>query len=79
MSNLKATLLPTGDDQSGYNIPEIRACPELGDFLSQSEEELARANPSQAPELTRRLLCDSYMFLYQNPAAPLSTSNPQEP
>ncbi|XP_071371714.1 ubiquitin carboxyl-terminal hydrolase CYLD isoform X2 [Centroberyx affinis] len=59
-----------GDDQSGYNIPEIRACPELGDFLSQSEEELARANPSQAGELVRRLLCDSYMFLYQKPSKP---------
>uniref|UniRef100_A0A3Q4N9L6 ubiquitinyl hydrolase 1 n=1 Tax=Neolamprologus brichardi TaxID=32507 RepID=A0A3Q4N9L6_NEOBR len=53
------------DDQSGYNIPEVRACPELGDFLSQPEEELSQANPSQAPELVRRLLCDSYMFLYQ--------------
>uniref|UniRef100_A0A3B4GU74 ubiquitinyl hydrolase 1 n=1 Tax=Pundamilia nyererei TaxID=303518 RepID=A0A3B4GU74_9CICH len=51
------------DDQSGYNIPEVRACPELGDFLSQPEEELSQANPSQAPELVRRLLCDSYMFL----------------
>ncbi|KAK2862522.1 hypothetical protein Q5P01_002055 [Channa striata] len=64
-----------GDDRSGYNIPEIQACPELGDFLSQSEEELIRANPSQAPELVRRLLSDSYMFLYQNPAMPLSKPN----
>ncbi|XP_071350800.1 ubiquitin carboxyl-terminal hydrolase CYLD [Trachinotus anak] len=68
-----------GDDQSGYNIPEIQACPELGDFLSQSEEELAWANPSHAPELVRRLLCDSYMFLYQNPATPLSKPNHPEP
>ncbi|KAM9860013.1 ubiquitin carboxyl-terminal hydrolase CYLD isoform 2-T2 [Aulostomus maculatus] len=67
-----------GDDQNGYNIPEIRACPELGDFLSQSDEELAHANPSQAPELVRRLLCDSYMFLYQNTAVPLSQSDHQE-
>lgn len=57
-----------GDNQSGYNIPEIRACPELGDFLSQSEEELAGANPSQAPELVQRLLCDSYMLLYSHAA-----------
>ncbi|XP_042352637.1 ubiquitin carboxyl-terminal hydrolase CYLD [Plectropomus leopardus] len=61
-----------GDDQHGYNIPEIRACPELGDFLSQPEEELACLNSSQAPELLRRLLCDSYMFFYQKPATPLS-------
>ncbi|XP_041810161.1 ubiquitin carboxyl-terminal hydrolase CYLD isoform X2 [Chelmon rostratus] len=66
-----------GDDQRGYNIPEIRACPELGDFLSQPEEELARANPTQSHELVRRLLCDSYMFLYQNPAKPLSKPNHQ--
>ncbi|CAG5983975.1 unnamed protein product [Menidia menidia] len=68
-----------GDDQSGYNIPEIRACPEIGDYLSQPEEELARFNPSQAPELVRRLLCDSYMFLYQNPATALSKPNNGEP
>ncbi|KAL0978605.1 hypothetical protein UPYG_G00172810 [Umbra pygmaea] len=55
-----------GDDQSGYNIPEIRACPEVGDFLSQSEEALLRADPSQAGEHVRRLLCDSYMCLYQS-------------
>lgn len=72
-------LFLTGDDQSGYNIPEVQACPELGVFLAQSEEELARANPSQAPELVRRLLCDSYMFLYQNQATPLSKPNYQEP
>ncbi|XP_030274471.1 ubiquitin carboxyl-terminal hydrolase CYLD [Sparus aurata] len=68
-----------GDDQQGYNIPEIRVCPELGDFLSQPEEQLARANPTQTPELVHRLLCDSYMFLYQNPAKPLSNPNHQEP
>ncbi|KAL3059165.1 hypothetical protein OYC64_011147 [Pagothenia borchgrevinki] len=68
-----------GDDQHGYNIPEIRACPELGDFLSQPEEDMARSHPSQTPELVRRLLCDSYMFLYQNPATPLSRSNHEEP
>ncbi|XP_034726257.1 ubiquitin carboxyl-terminal hydrolase CYLD [Etheostoma cragini] len=67
-----------GDDQHGYNIPEIQACPELGDFLSQPEEELARSNPSQAPELVRRLLCDPYMFLYHNPTMPLSKLSHQE-
>ncbi|XP_056129058.1 ubiquitin carboxyl-terminal hydrolase CYLD [Lampris incognitus] len=60
-----------GDDRSGYNIPEIKACPELGDFLSQSEEQIAQANPSQAGEPVRRLLCDSYMFLYQRPSISL--------
>ncbi|XP_061730841.1 ubiquitin carboxyl-terminal hydrolase CYLD isoform X2 [Nerophis ophidion] len=68
-----------GDDKRGFNIPEIKACPELGNFLSQSEEEQARVNPLDAPELVRRLLCDSYMLLYQNPAMPLSNSNHQDP
>ncbi|TNN52518.1 Ubiquitin carboxyl-terminal hydrolase CYLD [Liparis tanakae] len=67
-----------GDDHRGYSIPVIRACPELGDFLSRPEEELACSNPSQAPELVCRLLCDSYMFLYQNTAAPQLTPNQQE-
>lgn len=66
MSMLMAAFPLTGDDQQGYNIPEIRACPELGDFLSQPEEELTCTNLSQTPELVRRLLCDSYMFLYQS-------------
>ncbi|KAG7275983.1 hypothetical protein CRUP_028540 [Coryphaenoides rupestris] len=58
-----------GDDPSGYNIPEVRACPQLGDFLSRSEEEVAAADPSCAAEPVRRLLCDSYMFLYQSASA----------
>ncbi|XP_058487702.1 ubiquitin carboxyl-terminal hydrolase CYLD [Solea solea] len=68
-----------GDNQSGYSIPKIQACPELGDFLTLQEEDLLRTSPSQAPELVRRLLCDSYMFLYHNPAGSLSTTNHQEP
>ncbi|KAK7907467.1 hypothetical protein WMY93_016079 [Mugilogobius chulae] len=67
-----------GNDQSGYNIPEVCACPEVGDFLSQSEEELACTNLSQVPELVRRMLCDSYMLLYQNPVTPLTLSDSQQ-
>ncbi|XP_041946493.1 ubiquitin carboxyl-terminal hydrolase CYLD isoform X2 [Alosa sapidissima] len=55
----------SGDDHTGYNIPEVRACPEVGDFLSQSEEDLACINLSQTSGLVRRLLCDSFMCLYQ--------------
>ncbi|XP_052425518.1 ubiquitin carboxyl-terminal hydrolase CYLD [Carassius gibelio] len=54
-----------GDDNSGYNVPVIRSCPEVGDFLSQSEEEMSTADVSQSSEMVRRLLCDSYMCLYQ--------------
>ncbi|CAL8339650.1 unnamed protein product [Lota lota] len=60
-----------GDDRNGYNIPEVKACPQLGDFLSQSEEEMAAVDPSRAAEPVRRLLCDSYMFLYQSASMPL--------
>lgn len=58
--------LHTGDDHTGYNIPEVRACPEVGDFLSQSEEELAHIDLSQVSGLVRRLLCDSFICLYQS-------------
>ncbi|XP_072308063.1 ubiquitin carboxyl-terminal hydrolase CYLD [Eucyclogobius newberryi] len=67
-----------GNDQSGYNIPEVCACPEVGDFLSQSEEEQACTNTSQVPELVRRLLCDSYMLLYHKPIKPLPLSDLQQ-
>ncbi|KAK5623376.1 hypothetical protein CRENBAI_015394 [Crenichthys baileyi] len=68
-----------GDDQNGYNIPEVRACPELGDFLGQPDEELTRANPALEPELVRRLLCDSYMFLYHRPEMLVSEPNSRGP
>ncbi|XP_008318742.1 ubiquitin carboxyl-terminal hydrolase CYLD [Cynoglossus semilaevis] len=68
-----------GDDHNGYNIPEIQACPEVGDFLHLPVEELTRSSLSQVPELMRRLLCDSYMFLYENPAGPLCQPNHQVP
>lgn len=54
-----------GDDHTGYNIPEVCPCPEVGDFLSQSEEELSHVNLSQTTGLVRRLLSDSFMCLYQ--------------
>ncbi|XP_076850425.1 ubiquitin carboxyl-terminal hydrolase CYLD [Brachyhypopomus gauderio] len=57
-----------GDDSNGYNVPVVRACPEIGDFLSQPEDKLAQADMSQTSELVCRLLCDSYMYLYQSTA-----------
>uniref|UniRef100_A0A3B3VWT7 ubiquitinyl hydrolase 1 n=1 Tax=Poecilia latipinna TaxID=48699 RepID=A0A3B3VWT7_9TELE len=61
------------------NVPEVRACPELGDFLGQPEEELTRANPALASELVRRLLCDSYMYLYHSPEMSVSKPSDGEP
>ncbi|XP_056324160.1 ubiquitin carboxyl-terminal hydrolase CYLD [Danio aesculapii] len=54
-----------GDDNKGYSVPVIRSCPEVGDFLSQSEEEISSADLSQCSEAVRRLMADSYMCLYQ--------------
>ncbi|XP_065098177.1 ubiquitin carboxyl-terminal hydrolase CYLD [Paramisgurnus dabryanus] len=69
-----------GDDNNGYNIPVIRACPEVADFLSQSEEELATTDLNHCTELVQRLLEDSYMCLYQStdvlPESSMSTDVP---
>ncbi|CAG5929574.1 unnamed protein product [Menidia menidia] len=53
--------------ENGFNIPQVKACPEVGRYLSLSEEDLSRVNASSLKEATRRLLCDSYMCLYQSP------------
>ncbi|XP_035244541.1 ubiquitin carboxyl-terminal hydrolase CYLD [Anguilla anguilla] len=53
-----------GDDQNGYSVPEVKACPEVGDFLSRPEEDLA-IDHSNTGDLVKRLLQDSYMCLYQ--------------
>lgn len=39
----------------------------MGRYLSLSEEELSRVDPSSLREAARRLLCDSYMCLYHSP------------
>ncbi|XP_033465752.1 ubiquitin carboxyl-terminal hydrolase CYLD [Epinephelus lanceolatus] len=53
--------------ENGFNIPHVKACPEVGRYLSLSEEELSRVDPTSLRESVRRLLCDSYMCLYHNP------------
>nr|XP_015220280.1 PREDICTED: ubiquitin carboxyl-terminal hydrolase CYLD-like isoform X3 [Lepisosteus oculatus] len=57
--------------ENGYNIPEIRACPQVGDFLSQPEEDWAKLDLCYLDEFVKRLLCDSYMCFYQCPALSL--------
>ncbi|XP_023652362.2 ubiquitin carboxyl-terminal hydrolase CYLD isoform X1 [Paramormyrops kingsleyae] len=54
-----------GDDSRGFNVPEVRGCPEVGDFLTQPEETQARADLELVSEHVSRLLCDSYMCLYE--------------
>ncbi|KAM6949442.1 LOW QUALITY PROTEIN: ubiquitin carboxyl-terminal hydrolase CYLD [Aplochiton taeniatus] len=53
--------------ENGFNIPQVKACPELGRYLSLSEEELSRLDPASLKEPARRLLCDAYMCLYHSP------------
>nr|XP_020505032.1 ubiquitin carboxyl-terminal hydrolase CYLD-like [Labrus bergylta] len=53
--------------ENGFNIPQVRACPEVGRFLSLSEGELSRVDASSLRESARRLLCDAYMCLYHSP------------
>ncbi|XP_068611898.1 ubiquitin carboxyl-terminal hydrolase CYLD [Brachionichthys hirsutus] len=53
--------------ENGFNIPQVRACPEVGRYFGLSEEELSRVDPASLREPARRLLCDSYMCLYHSP------------
>lgn len=53
--------------ENGFNIPHVKACPEVGRYLSLSEDELSRVDPASLREPVRRLLCDSYMCLYHSP------------
>ncbi|XP_069374783.1 ubiquitin carboxyl-terminal hydrolase CYLD [Paralichthys olivaceus] len=53
--------------ENGFNIPRVMACPEVGRYLSLSEQELSRVDAASLREPARRLLCDSYMCLYHSP------------
>lgn len=59
-------------EQNGYNIPEMVACPDVSNWLSDEgavSRLLHEAAPSdkQLPEHARRLLCDAYICMYQSP------------
>uniref|UniRef100_A0A8B9LK47 ubiquitinyl hydrolase 1 n=1 Tax=Astyanax mexicanus TaxID=7994 RepID=A0A8B9LK47_ASTMX len=53
--------------ENGFNVPQVRACPEVGRYLSLSEKELGRLDTTSLKEPVRRLLCDAYMCLYHCP------------
>ncbi|XP_057698022.1 ubiquitin carboxyl-terminal hydrolase CYLD [Corythoichthys intestinalis] len=50
----------------GFNIPQVRACPEVGIYLNMSPAELANQNPRDMTGVAKRLFCDAYMYLYQS-------------
>ncbi|XP_048108036.1 ubiquitin carboxyl-terminal hydrolase CYLD [Alosa alosa] len=58
-------------DVDGYNIPEVRLCPEVGRYLEMPVTELAYLQPRDMDEVAKRLLCDAYMYLYQSPSVSL--------
>ncbi|KAM6922029.1 ubiquitin carboxyl-terminal hydrolase CYLD [Xenentodon cancila] len=53
-------------ERDGYNIPEVRACPEVGEYLEMSPGELANQVPRDMKGVAKRLFCDAYMYLYQS-------------
>ncbi|XP_030635595.1 ubiquitin carboxyl-terminal hydrolase CYLD [Chanos chanos] len=53
--------------ENGFNVPQVKACPEVGRYLTLSEKELSRLDPASMKDTVRRLLCDPYMCLYHCP------------
>lgn len=51
----------------GYNIPEVRSCPDLQNWIHQNQTDIMNKEDKDLPELQRRLFSDSYMCLYQDP------------
>ncbi|XP_030060192.1 ubiquitin carboxyl-terminal hydrolase CYLD isoform X1 [Microcaecilia unicolor] len=57
--------------QNGFNIPQVTPCPEVGEYLKMSLEELHALDPRNIQGCARRLLCDAYMCMYQSPTMSL--------
>ncbi|XP_041862561.1 ubiquitin carboxyl-terminal hydrolase CYLD [Melanotaenia boesemani] len=53
-------------ESDGFNIPEVRACPEVGTYLEMSPAELVSQVPRDMKGVAKRLFCDAYMYLYQS-------------
>ncbi|CAH2324674.1 ubiquitin carboxyl-terminal hydrolase CYLD isoform X1 [Pelobates cultripes] len=57
--------------QNGFNIPQVTPCPEVGEYLRMSLEELHALDSRNIQGCARRLLCDAYMCMYQSPTMSL--------
>ncbi|XP_034974358.1 ubiquitin carboxyl-terminal hydrolase CYLD isoform X3 [Zootoca vivipara] len=57
--------------QNGFNIPQVTPCPEVGEYLKMSLEELHSLDSRRIQGCARRLLCDAYMCMYQSPTMSL--------
>ncbi|XP_051945169.1 ubiquitin carboxyl-terminal hydrolase CYLD-like [Xyrauchen texanus] len=54
-------------EENGFNVPQVRACPEVGRYLSLTVDEISRLDTTSLRDPVRRLLCDAYMCLYHCP------------
>uniref|UniRef100_A0A8C4R308 ubiquitinyl hydrolase 1 n=1 Tax=Eptatretus burgeri TaxID=7764 RepID=A0A8C4R308_EPTBU len=53
--------------QDGFNIPEVRPCPEVAQYLSLHPDQLDKLDSRQMTGSASRLFCDAYMFMYHHP------------
>ncbi|KAK3574703.1 hypothetical protein QTP86_015398 [Hemibagrus guttatus] len=58
-------------ETDGFNIPEVKACPEVARYLTMPLAELAKQAPREMDGVAKRLFCDGYMYLYQSPSMAL--------
>ncbi|KAG7326262.1 hypothetical protein KOW79_009663 [Hemibagrus wyckioides] len=58
-------------ETDGFNIPEVKACPEVARYLTMPLAELATQVPREMDGVAKRLFCDGYMYLYQSPSMAL--------
>lgn len=54
-------------NEIGTNVPVVRTCPELGDYLSMSEGEFSAVDFTKMDALSKRFFSDIYMCIYQCP------------
>ncbi|XP_073740474.1 ubiquitin carboxyl-terminal hydrolase CYLD isoform X3 [Callorhinus ursinus] len=57
--------------QNGFNIPQVTPCPEVGEYLKMSPEDLHSLDSRRIQGCARRLFCDAYMCMYQSPTMSL--------
>ncbi|KAL7832656.1 hypothetical protein SRHO_G00296740 [Serrasalmus rhombeus] len=58
-------------DQDGYNVPQVKECPEVVRYLTMPLAELAAQVPREMEGVAKRLFCDGYMYMYRSPSMAL--------
>ncbi|KAG8565312.1 hypothetical protein GDO81_012800 [Engystomops pustulosus] len=54
-------------NEIGTNVPVVRTCPILGDYLSMSEQQFSALDYTKMDALPKRFFSDIYMCIYQSP------------